>query len=135
MDGITDRWAVRDGDGRRYTKIYLLQDRRFGTRYGLGLIYKTQCMTKKTRRLRARHKLIEQLEGGRRGMDYVQTLPPDYVPKRRTRKENGRYGMGMRRRRYNKLRMRLLYPDRKSSREYERRTVDEINRLQETDPK
>jgi hypothetical protein len=124
LSGITDRWAVDAGRGKRYTKIYVLADGRIGCRRGLKLIYRTQQQTKKARRLKIRQKLIEQLEGGKRSIDYIQSLPADYVPKRRRRRGNG-----MRKRRYNRLLNRLLHPDRKSDREYAQRTVDEINRL------
>jgi hypothetical protein len=110
LDGITDRWAVRDGDGRRYTRIYLLQDRRFGTRYSLGLAYRVENMTRKQRALKRRHKLIERIEGGKVDVNYVEKQPLDYVPKRRKNKRSREYGLLMREGKYHRLKLRLLHP-------------------------
>ncbi len=96
-----DRWLIVDGQ-RRFSKICVLKDGTVGTRHSLGLIYRTEQLTQKSKRLRTRHKLVNQIRGGQvLDVEYVKAHP-DYIPERRR---------NMWRKRYWHLQQLLLHPD------------------------
>src|SRR6266853_882774 len=87
------RWGVVDGNGRVYTKIYILANGRFGTRYSLNLAFQTQNMPKEKRLVKRKAKLIAKIRGeDTLDIDYVKSHP-SYVPERRKNKEKGKSGL------------------------------------------
>src|SRR5579871_6735134 len=61
VDGV--RWYVRGSDGRLVTSLLVTLDGRIGTRWGLGLKYRSQRLWTKKRQAWARAKVIERLDG------------------------------------------------------------------------
>jgi hypothetical protein len=106
------QWLVLDGTGRRCTSLFMTPAGKVGTRWELGLRYKSQTLWTKKRLAHRRHKAMEKLAGPT-SYDWVRSHP-DFVPARPRR---------MRRTTYQRLRKRLTTTPRKQ------RELDELATL------
>jgi hypothetical protein len=74
------QWLLMDGTGRRCTSLFMTPDGRIGTRWELGLRYRSQTMWTGKRLAHRRHKVIEKLTGP---TDYHWARDhPTYVPEK-----------------------------------------------------
>jgi hypothetical protein len=76
VDGV--RWYFVGSDGRRVTSLFLTPDGRLGTRWELGLKYKSQRLWTRKRLAWARLKVIVRLEGPTE-FGWVRSHP-DHLP-------------------------------------------------------
>ena len=96
------QWLLLDSTGRRCNSLFMAPDGKVGTRWELGLRYKSQRIWTGKRLAHRRHKVIEKL-AGRTDFQWVREHPT-YVPVRPKR---------MRRTTYRRLRKRLSTTPRK----------------------
>jgi hypothetical protein len=95
LDGV--RWYLVGSDGRRVTSLFLTPDGKIGTRWELGLKYRSQRLWTKKRLAWARQKVIERLEGPT-DFGWVRAHP-DHIPRK---------PKWMKQARYRKLRTKLV---------------------------